>query len=295
MKKSRSKNGPVWLHAGVGLFMMFLMFRTIPLHSQENSEFRPTGLLFSMLDSANHAQSTTSVAMAHTESEIPSGTILPVVLRSSVSFEKCKMGQVLRGKIAQDVPLPNGSKIRKGSSIEGHVVGVAQNANGVGSTVTIQFDKVYMAEQWIPVITNLRAIAGFMTVIAAGVPEEAPAEGTPYNWLPTIQIGGDSVYGVGGPVMSADDTSKVIGKSTGHGVLTPASANKSSECRGAIDGNDKPQALWVFSSDACGTYGIEHLKITHAGRTNPKGTIGLASETRKLELRNGDGLLLRVN
>ena len=28
MKNSSSKNGPVWLHAGVGLFMMFLMFGT---------------------------------------------------------------------------------------------------------------------------------------------------------------------------------------------------------------------------------------------------------------------------
>ena len=230
-----------------------------------------------------------------TAEKIPSGTILPVVLRTTLSSDKCKAGQILHGKIAQDVPLLIGSKIRKGSTIEGHVVEVTPNANGAGSRVTIQFDKVDVAGQWVPVVTNLRAIAGFMAVLEAWIPEEAPSEGTPYNWLPTTQIGGDSVYGVGGPVMSAEDTSKVIGKSTGDGVLAPVTAKSDKGCRGAINGNDNPQALWVFSSDACGMYGIDHMKIVHAGRTDPKGTIVLASERPRLQLRNGDGLLLRVD
>jgi len=227
---------------------------------------------------------------------IPGGTVLPVALRSSVSFEKCKPGQLLLGKIAQDVPLPDGSKIRRGSTIEGHVVETKPNAGAVGAQVTIQFDKVNMAGQWVPIVTNLRAIAGFVAVAAAQIPDEAPGEGTPYNWLPTTQIGGDTVYGVRGPVMSADDTSKVIGRSVGDGgVLSQLRENVEAGCRGALDNSDRPQALWVFSAHACGIYGIEHLKIAHAGRTSPRGTIILASETQKLSLKNGDGLLLRVD
>lgn len=57
----------------------------------------------------------------------------------------------------------------------------------------------------VPVVTNLRAIAGFVTVIDASVPIEAPNEGSPYNSLPKEQIGEDTDYGVGGPVRSADD------------------------------------------------------------------------------------------
>ncbi|MGB7729761.1 MAG: hypothetical protein WBL50_17150 [Candidatus Acidiferrum sp.] len=189
----------------------------------------------------------------------------------------------------------NGSKIRKGSVVEGHIVSVTPNSNATGSQVTMQFDKVYVAGQWVPVTTNLRAIAGFMAIQEAQTPEEAPNEGTPYNWLPTTQIGGDSVYGVGGKVMSADDTSKVIGKSVADGVLVPVSAKEGTKCRGEMEGNDSLQAMWVFSSGACGTYGIEHLTITHAGRTDPKGIIVLASNVQKLSLRNGDALLLRVN
>jgi hypothetical protein len=135
-----------------------------------------------------------------------------------------------------------------------------------------------------------RAIAGFVAVQQASVPTEAPAEGSPYEWLPTSQIGGDTVYGRSGEVIS---DSKVIGKSVNGGVLVQVSAKEGTSCRGEING--RPQALWVFSGDACGIYGIEHLKIDHAGRTDPQGTIVLVSETPKLKLSAGDGLLLRAN
>ena len=282
-----------WARTGVIVLALSSLLLAGSIHAQRISSVNFPVFLFSSFASGDQAQSVNTGTPS--ADRIPSGTILPVVLRTSVSFGKCKAGQILRGKLAQDVPLTNGSKIRKGSVVEGHIVSVTRNPNGTGPQVTMQFDKVYVAGQWVPVITNLRAIAGFMAIQAAQTPEEAPNEGTPYNWLPTTQIGGDSVYGLGGKVMSADDTSKVIGKSVGDGVLVPVSAKEGTKCRGDMNDNDSLQAMWVFSSDACGAYGIEHLTITHAGRTDPKGTIILASDVDKLSLRNGDGLLLRVN
>jgi hypothetical protein len=44
-------------------------------------------------------------------------------------------------------------------------------------------------------VTNLRAIAGFTAVLKADTPYEAPSEGPLFNWLPTPQIGGDTVHG----------------------------------------------------------------------------------------------------
>jgi hypothetical protein len=190
--------------------------------------------------------------------------------------------------------LPNGATIRRGSQIEGRIVEVTPAGGGTAGKVAMQFDRLNVKGKWIPVVTNLRAIAGFMTVIEAGVPDEAPAEGAPHEWLPTTQIGGDSVYGMWGPVMSWNDASEVVGKSVGDGVLARPRSKEGAECRGELEGNDNPQALWVFSTDACGVYGIEHLNIVHAGRTDPVGKIVLASETRNVKLKNGDGLLLRV-
>ena len=67
--------------------------------------------------------------------------------------------------------------------------------------------------------------------------------------------------------------------------------------KGAIDDYDRPQALWVFSSDACGIYGLERIRIAHAGRTAPIGVVVLvsASGSGTLELPSGAGMLLRVS
>lgn len=113
---------------------------------------------------------------------IPPGTILPVRLRTNISSEKSKAGQIIMGRIAQDVPLPDGSKIRAGSKVEGRIVEVTPVGSASGPRISIQFEKVYSQGKAIPVTTNLRAMAGFMEVMQTGVPEEDASEGTPSNW-----------------------------------------------------------------------------------------------------------------
>jgi len=78
-------------------------------------------------------------------------------------------------------------------------------------------------------------------------------------------------------------------------VLVRLSAKPGTKCRGNIGDNDRPQALWLFSSDACGTYGFSDLAILHAGRSDPLGEIMLASEHGDLNIRGGSGMLLRVD
>jgi hypothetical protein len=294
MKSSVLRCRAVHLSNCFSLLAILSLLAVLPAHAQKSGEPNFSGLLLASTDSARLIPASgTSSAMAN-ESTIPSGTILPVVLRSSFSFDKSKPNQILHGKIAQDVPLPNGSKIPKGSTVEGHIVEVTPATGGNAAQVSIQFDKLLVAGKWIPVVTDLRAIAGFMAVMEAAAPGLAAGEGEVYDWLTTTQIGGDSVYGVNGPVMSAENASELVGHSVPGGVLARVRAKEGTKCRGAMNGNDSPQALWVFSTDACGTYGIEHLTIAHAGRTSPEGTIILASETPNLKLRDGDGLLLRV-
>jgi hypothetical protein len=226
---------------------------------------------------------------------VPSGTILPVRLDTSLSTAKSKARQVIRGRVMQDVPLPDGSKIREGCRLEGHIVEVIPGSRPIGARISIAFDKLRSSRGTIPITTSLRAVAGSMEIAEAQIPQSGPGEGDVLNWLTTIQIGGDVKYGVGGPVTTAEDASKVVGSGVDGGVLTRVSAKEAAKCRGAVDGNNNPQALWVFSSDACGTYGLEHIHIAHAGRTDPAGVIILASANDNLKVPAGTGMLLRVN
>jgi hypothetical protein len=194
----------------------------------------------------------------------------------------------------QDVPLSPGVRMREGSQVIGHILEVTPATTGAKARISLQFDKLVSSHQTISITTNLRAIAGFMQVLEAQTPLIGAGESEVFRWLTTVQVGGDVVYGAGGPVTAAENANQVVGKSVNGGVLSRVRAKEGTECRGAIDGNDSPQALWVFSSDTCGTYGLEHVDITHAGRNDPIGVIALASESGDLKIPGGAGMLLRV-
>jgi hypothetical protein len=225
---------------------------------------------------------------------IPRGTILPVRLNGALSSVRSKPGKTVTARIMQNVPLPNGSKIPEGSKVEGRIVEVVPGNGTQGATISVQFDKLRLSRRAIPIVTNLRAIAGYMEVYAAQTPAFGPGVGDVFRWLATTQIGGDVVYGDGGPVTSAENAEEVLGKAVDGGVLVRVRANERMGCRGKVDDNDSPQALWVFSSDACGTYGLAHVQVPHAGRTDPTGVIILASDGGNLKIQSGAGMLLRV-
>jgi hypothetical protein len=226
---------------------------------------------------------------------IPSGTILPVRLNSTVSSAKSKPGWMITGRIMQDIPLSSGIRIKEGSKVVGHIVEVTPASAGKTARISLQFDKLIWGHQTIAIATNLRAIAGFMRINEAQTPPIGPGESDVYRWLTTVQIGGDIVYGEGGPVTTANDPNDVVGKAVNGGVLSQVRANEGANCRGATDGNEAPQALWVFSSDACGTYGLEHISIVSAGRSGVTGVIVFSSDRENLKIPGGAGMLLRIN
>jgi hypothetical protein len=224
---------------------------------------------------------------------VPAGTILPVRLNSTLSSAKSKSGQIISGRVMQDVPLSSGILIKKGSKVVGQIVEVTPPSSGKTARISLQFDKLLSGHHAIPITTNLRAIAGFMRINEAQTPPIGPGESDVYQWLTTVQVGGDIVYGEGGPVTSADDPNDIVGKAVDGGVLSELRAGRTAKCRGATDANDAPQALWVFSADACGTYGLEHIRIISAGRSD--GVIAFGSDNEKLKIPGGAGLLLRIN
>jgi hypothetical protein len=225
---------------------------------------------------------------------IPPGTILPIHLNSTISSAKTKPGQAITGRIMQDIVLSPGLKIRGGAKVIGHIVEVTPATAGPRARIALQFDKLVSSHQTISITTNLRAIAGFMEVRDAETPFGA-GESNDNQWLTTVQVGGDVAYGEGGPVTSGENSDIVVGKLINGGLVGQVRAKEGTNCRGVIDGNDRPQALWVFSSDACGVYGLEHISIAHPGRTDPVGVIVLTSDKGNIKIAAGAGLLLRVN
>jgi hypothetical protein len=224
------------------------------------------------------------------QESIPTGTILPVRLNSSLST-KTKPGQPISARVMQNVPLGKHSKIPSGSTLLGHVVDVRPAASGSTAQITFVFDILKTRQQSIPVVTSLRALASMVEVGDAQIPVTGPDRGTPPEDYTTIQVGGEVVYRGGGPVMNGRE---VVGKPVPDGVLAQPRSTESGNCRGPIDGNDRPQALWIFSTDACGVYGVDGLEVVHSGRSDPRGHIVLASKTNDLKVRGGSGLLLRI-
>ena len=226
------------------------------------------------------------------QSSIPLGTVLPAQLSSSLNSRKSKPGEQITARIMQDVPLPSGKKVRAGAKVIGHVVSVKAARNGQPSEITLHFDRLEFAHRSVRMNTSLRALASMMEVEDAQIPPAGTDRGTPWAWTTRNLIGGEVAYGEGGPVVHGAD---IVGRSLFGGTLVAAKASPGSGCRGEVAGNTQPQALWLFSSDACGVYGMEDVQISHAGRTSPPGEITLTSKTGNVDIKSGSGMLLRVN
>jgi hypothetical protein len=242
-------------------------------------ELKLFGALFLLFSTAASAQEA-----------IPSGTVLPVRLNSSLSL-KTRPGKVITARVMQNVVLPAGTTIRAGAKVMGHVIAVTPANDGTNAQMSFTFDHVVTSRRTIPITTNLRAMASFVEIEDAQIPESGDDRGTPENAFTTILVGGDVDYRGGGPVKEG---SKIVGRPVFDGVLSQVRAKPGSDCRGEIDGNDRPQALWLFSSDACGLYGFPGVTLTHAGRSNPTGEIILTGNGDRLDIHGGTGLLLRV-
>jgi hypothetical protein len=222
---------------------------------------------------------------------IPNGTVIPLRLNSSLKSAKAKPGQAFTATVMQDVPLP-GSKIRAGSKLVGHVVSAKKAVNRTGAQLALRFDFVESSKHRVPVSTNLRAIASMLEVEEAQVPIAGPDRGTSQAAWTTNQIGGEVVYRGGGPVANG---LQAVGVPTANGVLARVSPVPGTKCSGDVIDHDRLQALWLFSTEACGAYGFPDLAIAHSGRSNPIGEIVLTSTKGDVHLRSGSGMLLLIN
>ena len=218
---------------------------------------------------------------------LPAGTVLPVQVGSTLNAKSSKPGQKIEGKLMQEVRLPSNVVIKKGLRVTGHVVS-AVTPGAKGSSIVVQFDQLQNEKQTIALNVSLRALASSTDVFNAGLPTGPSSSGEfSGNWI-TRQVGGELVFRGRGYVASKEGRVGIWSGSGVWGRLQPEE-----DCP-ASEGNSVEQALWVFSTTACGTYGLENVTLAHAGSTAPVGQITLESP-KNVEIRGGSGWLLLVN
>lgn len=225
--------------------------------------------------------------------KIPSGTILPAMLSNTLDSNRTKPGEEISAKLMQDVPLPDGGKIKRESKVIGHVVAVSAASPGHDATLTVQFDGIDMDKQLVPISVGLRAMASMEAISVArqGVNPDSGMGTTSWD-LNLLLVGGQAAFT--GQRIVKSQTGQVVGKIPEPGaVLAVPMANPARGCSGP-SGNTSDQAFWLFSTDACGVYGDKDLSIVSGiGGTTP-GQIVVQS-SRKFTVRGGSGWLLQVN
>jgi hypothetical protein len=224
--------------------------------------------------------------------DVPSGTVLPVMMSNTVDSAKSRPGDKLTGKLMQEVVLPSGERIRAGAKLEGRVVESSGPSAAGGARLVVRFDLLVADGKRFPITISLRALASMQSVFDAQLPWNNFDEyGTSSSDWNTVQVGGAAVYRGDGTVRSAMD---VVGRTTDYGAvnakLTPA---PKLGCPANSVDSDREQSLWIFSPWACGTYGFEDLKIAHHGVTPPVGLIELTAP-KTVHAQGGSGWLLRV-
>jgi hypothetical protein len=221
-------------------------------------------------------------------SGIPAGTALPVVLNSTLDAKKDKPGQKIDARLMQDIPLGAGEKIKAGARVTGHIVEVSRA--GGGYRVVVKFDQLQDRGTTIPLNVSARAIATSQSVYSAQIPIDPYSNSEPQSMWVMRQVGGDVVNRGRGGIASGDS---MVGRYDDGATWGKLTSSVQGDCT-AADGNGIEQALWVFSTSACGLYGLEDVKLAHDGRTDPVGQIILESG-KSIRVGGGSGWFLLVN
>lgn len=233
------------------------------------NNLRILGLALCMLPMCLHAGTGEDNTQTYQGAEpIPAGTVLPVTLNSALRSDKSGSGAKITATVMQDVPLGAGKTLRSGSKLTGHVIETTAPGKGSDeSRISFRFDELRFENRTVPITANLRALASLIEIHAAQIPT-AGGDGLSEAEWSLLKIGGNQIH---------------IGSDMG------------AECGGGKNAGNTAQESWLFSPDACGTYGLGDLQISRSGSTAPFGEVTLTSNGKAVKVDRGSAMLLRVN
>lgn len=229
-------------------------------------------------------------AMFSVAQQLPVGTMLPVALSTSINANKAKVGERISGKLGQYVKVDD-IRLPRGTKVTGRIVQVHPGSAGSPARVAFVIDTIRLEGREVPITTSLRALASMQAVFEAQLPTNTVDDyGSSIRDWNTLQVGGQAVYRGNGTVMEG---AEVVGKATIVGEVFGEPKTWPWLACARDRASKTVQSFWVFSTDACGVYGFDGLKLTHAGRSEPIGEVVLEARG-KVRVRAGSGLLLLV-
>ena len=197
-------------------------------------------------------------------------------------------GQKFEGKIMQDVAVTGAWIVKRGSKVTGHVVRAGKAAQGM--TLVLKFDELEDQGHAVKLNVSLRAVASMMSVSQAQMPINSTSDFISQTDWVTRQVGGDVVNRGRGKVGAPGGS--IVGTWTGNGVFGKLTVPDAGTC--PPDVSDQMQSLWIFSTSACGAYGLEDVTITQSGSGDPAGQIVLQFD-KGSKIGGGSGWMLMVN
>jgi hypothetical protein len=190
-------------------------------------------------------------------------TTLPIAFANSVSAGHSKAGDLVVAKTTQVIKLSDGSEIRPGALVTGHVIAARRfsydktpYAKQKESVLEIKFETLSVQGGVLPLHVYVRAIADPVTSSEA-------RESTGFEGVPTTyrQIGGDQLTPSENEIRSSDGD--VVGYNKRGGAFAHLIANNAGSVR--CDGSESEQPISVFSASACGIYGFGNAALASAG------------------------------
>jgi len=226
---------------------------------------------------------------------IPNERSIPVDFSRTVSAAKAKSGDPVLAKTLEDVVLADGTTLRKGALVIGHVVEArgftfdeTPYAVQQPSVLAVHFDTVRVGHQDVPLSVAVRAMANYLAVDEARTP---PPSDLDFSGTLT-QVGGDEV--IPREIEVRSPGGDIVGYKRKQGIvahLIPARYPSRGEWH-QCGGTNTEEAVAIFSASACGLYGFAKLEMPDNGASS--GTFRLESRRYTVKLYAGSAALLQV-
>jgi hypothetical protein len=219
-------------------------------------------------------------------------TTLPISFGTSVSADHSKPGDLVIAKTTQVITLSDGSEVRPGALVTGHVIAAipfsydkTPYAKQKESVLEIKFETLSVQSEALPLHVYVRAIADPVT--SSDARTSTGPEGLPTTWT---QIGGDQLTPSEREIRSSDGD--VVGYNKRGGAYAHLIANNAGSVQ--CDGSNSEQPVSIFSASACGKYGFASTSLDSAGSLADPSHMTLSSTHRSPKVWKYSTALLEV-